>query len=694
MTLYANRFPSSAGWLFGLASFLVACGGGNGGGDQSPVTPPDASMPVTPPDASMPVTPPDASLPVRPTSPTALAAQSQGSYVWLSWTPPAIPLSGYTVYRGRGGDCQNLESVIVAGSPTAVGTSDDLNDYVDPDDPNGGTLAWKEYTYCYRVSASGVGGEGPRSAAALVTAVWPNYSMENLVNFAADSASASEIVLSWDALGDGGGIASYNVYRCLVPPDDAQNTCATNGVMGSDWIGWVPPSDSARLRYADSVSAAAGSTARYAVGAQRAGVDAGWVYFDVVANAAPRFPDGAAVGDLVFVQGQTITPLRLPQAVGGDDGYDISFQPTLPTGLEFDSQTSVLSGTPTNSAAKETHTMLTHDGDSYLDVSKDADTLEFTVTVLASDGGGAEVSSAPSSPTALVAQASPVSVRLSWSAPATPLSGYTVYGGDRDCAGMTEQMVGPVGPTETTVQIDVTTDATYCYQVSAKNDFGEGPRSATAVVTATDAKMPVGLMAASASRSEIVLNWNAPADDGGGPLGGYNVYRCTDDDDEADGITCRSSGVGQDDWIAWVLPSDDLRWVDGISTPGTTAKYVVAAERNRWGSPWAYLDIVANAAPRFPAGAAVGDLVFVQGQAITPLRLPQAVGGDDGYDISFQPTLPAGLEFDSQTSVLSGTPESMSERTVYTLLAHDGDGDTTDGDADSLDFSIAVTAAQ
>ena len=107
-----------------------------------------------------------------------------------------------------------------------------------------------------------------------------------------------------------------------------------------------------------------------------------------------------------------------------------------------------------------------------------------------------------------------------------------------------------------------------------------------------------------------------------------------------------------------------------------------------------------NPAPRFPAGASIGDLVFVVGTAIEPVTLPRAEGSDindqlnggELSDYSFDPPdLPRGLIFDRFTRIISGTPTRRIGRTNYTLWAHDDDGDYSIGDAASLHFTIEVT---
>ena len=661
--------------LFAPALLLAACGGG-GGGPQAAAPPAGGQPPAM------------SSLAAGP--PTALAARADSLSALLAWEPPAAPLSGYTVYRGDGDGCENLAALPMAVAPTASTAIDTV-----PGAGLGGTLTAGD-TYCYRVSASNGAGEGARSATAVVTVENPGAP----TGLAVVSASAQEIVLAWGAPGAGAGggpLDGYNVFRC------AGQACSPL----SESHAWVPLADGERYRDGDVT---ARTVYRYAVGAARLDTRGDWSNeVSAAANAAPGFPDAAAIGALVFVAGAAIASLRLPRASGGDvdpsfnDGAlsDYSLDPALPGGLVFDRFTGVLSGTPVSASSATEYTLWAHDDDS--DYGRaDAATVTLTLTIRVAAGSDPAVSAPPMSPAALAAWANPARVRLAWEPPASPLSGYTVYRSAGDgCEGLAALPMA-VASTATMAEDTVASGGlvagdTYCYRVAASNGAGEGARSATAAVTVTAVDSPTNVAVASASAQEIVLTWDPPDDDGGGPVERYNVYRCTRDP----GSACADSNVEVQvgDRIGSVDPPL-TRYVDPVSTAaGTVFTYVVAAERLGWGSNWEYLrNVVANAAPGFPEGAAIGELVFVAGAAIAPLRLPRASGGDidasinDGAlsDYSFDPpALPDGLAFDRLTGVLSGTPVGSSA-TEYTLWAHDDDDDYTPGDADSLSFTITV----
>ena len=110
----------------------------------------------------------------------------------------------------------------------------------------------------------------------------------------------------------------------------------------------------------------------------------------------------------------------------------------------------------------------------------------------------------------------------------------------------------------------------------------------------------------------------------------------------------------------------------------------------------------AAAGPRFAEDAGIGDLVFTAGEAMEPIALPRAMGGDidetlnggELSDYSFDPVdLPPGLEFDRFTRVMRGTPTQALEKTDYTYWVHDDDEDNSRADSDSLGFTITILAA-
>ena len=86
--------------------------------------------------------------------------------------------------------------------------------------------------------------------------------------------------------------------------------------------------------------------------------------------------------------------------------------------------------------------------------------------------------------------------------------------------------------------------------------------------------------------------------------------------------------------------------------------------------------------------ARIADLLLKTNQAVAPLALPEATGGDGELTYALSPELPAGLRFDPATRVLSGAPtQPAAERTFeYTAT----DSDATEPDMAMLTFTIEV----
>ncbi|MHC4341210.1 MAG: CHRD domain-containing protein [Planctomycetota bacterium] len=118
-----------------------------------------------------------------------------------------------------------------------------------------------------------------------------------------------------------------------------------------------------------------------------------------------------------------------------------------------------------------------------------------------------------------------------------------------------------------------------------------------------------------------------------------------------------------------------------VVSPATV--YTVTAS-NAAGDTSAMVNITVNAAP--PANLSYTTPVnYVTGAAITPNQ-PTSTGGPiDSYAIT--PTLPAGLNFNTSTGIISGTPTATSAAKDYTVTATN-----TAGDADAT-VNISVSAS-
>ncbi len=83
----------------------------------------------------------------------------------------------------------------------------------------------------------------------------------------------------------------------------------------------------------------------------------------------------------------------------------------------------------------------------------------------------------------------------------------------------------------------------------------------------------------------------------------------------------------------------------------------------------------------------VENQTYVMGRNISPLTLPEVVGGITPVNYSLAPSLPDGLLFDASSRQLTGTPSSVTPPQIFTYTATDSRGLTG-----QLNFSIGVIA--
>ena len=80
---------------------------------------------------------------------------------------------------------------------------------------------------------------------------------------------------------------------------------------------------------------------------------------------------------------------------------------------------------------------------------------------------------------------------------------------------------------------------------------------------------------------------------------------------------------------------------------------------------------------------------------ITPLTLPEAMGGNGALTYTLEGALPAGLTFDgaARPPTITGTPTSTTTVPLYRYVVNDADDDMTAGDTAGLSLSIMVNLA-
>ena len=171
----------------------------------------------------------------------------------------------------------------------------------------------------------------------------------------------------------------------------------------------------------------------------------------------------------------------------------------------------------------------------------------------------------PAAPT-VSAFAAATSIDLNWNVPAdggATITSYEVY---RGATSWTATLYGTVVGATSFADLSVSSGETWWYQVAAVNSAGVGPRSNEVSATVPVPQPPpippsAPGLSALAGNGSVTLSWTAPTDDGGGLVGGYEIYRGT--------------SAGGEILVATV--GNVLTWKNTGLTNGTTYWYQVAA---------------------------------------------------------------------------------------------------------------------
>jgi predicted phage tail protein len=199
-------------------------------------------------------------------------------------------------------------------------------------------------------------------------------------------------------------------------------------------------------------------------------------------------------------------------------------------------------------------------GNTYVYVVKAVNTLGSSP---ASNSATGSPGVAPGPPTGFIATGHRNQITLNWTAPVGGgVSNYLVYRGTTAGGEGTTPIATVTGITYE--DDNVVAGTPYYYKVKANNSHGQSTfteeRSATATPS-TAPSAPLSLVA-TPGPDKITLTWTAPADNGGSPITGYQIWR--------------STGTGAASQLATVGASTRI-YNDTSGTEGTNYTYYVKA---------------------------------------------------------------------------------------------------------------------
>ncbi|MCY4153705.1 MAG: TonB-dependent receptor [Gammaproteobacteria bacterium] len=449
-------------------------------------------------------------------------------------------------------------------------------------------------------------------------------------------------------------MSGYNIYRC----NEGGSRCTPT------WIHWV---NGRTTSYRDDGTAVvdpdgeggepgapigftSGANYRYAVLAQRAGVDSPWSNQVTTRQEAPR-PSGGGGGGSggsseetrpVRPVGLTVTAvttesisLRWQPSPNGEDGsvYDI-YRCTVPDGAS------------TCDPYNDLWLARLQDTNTYNDTEIVAgETYRYQVAAGRSSGrenlSGAITVATQTSPVATpaptdlaVIDTGERSVSLSWTLPADdgrgPIQSIHIYRCDversPDCSEFLHAASRNPALTEYRDN-DVEPATTYRYAVASYRSAQEASPWSNQVAASTQSPVPAaptGLTVTATSETEIALSWTAPE----GVVEAYNIFRCVQ----------REQGCTPE-WYKWLDGGRTTTFTDTDLTAGAEYRYAVEAIRynrstspwSEWKSPWSdQVTATASAAPVIVQAPAPTELAVVSATD-TAISLSWTAPADDGH---------------------------------------------------------------
>ena len=358
------------------------------------------------------------------------------------------------------------------------------------------------------------------------------------------------------------------------------------------------------------------------------------------------FPDH--IVDQLYPRTRPISPLILPEAVGGDAPITYSLTPALPEGLRFDSSTRTLSGTPTEVTPPTSFTYTA------TDANGDQDALSFSVEVYSTVAFTESIDDQfyprtyPILPLILPEAVGGISPIIYLLTPTLP-EGLRFDSSTRILDGT---------PTEAMALTSFTYVAT---DANGDQDTLNFSMEIYSVVEFT-----AGIEDQSYPRTNPISPLILPE-----AFGGYTPITYSLTPALPEGLRFDSS----------------IRTLSGIPTevtPPTSFTYTATDANGDQGG----LNFSMEVYSEVKFGARIEDQAYPRMHPIPPLVLPEASSRHTPITYSLAPALPTGLRLDVPTRTLSGIPTEVTPPTAFTYTATDANGDQ-----DTLSFSIEVYSA-
>ena len=331
----------------------------------------------------------------------------------------------------------------------------------------------------------------------------------------------------------------------------------------------------------------------------------------------------------IYTKDAVISPNDSPINSGGAvTSYAIS--PALPAGISFNTSTGVISGTPTALATV------------------------YTYTVTASNSGGSATAAV-----ALTVNDALPAFTYAFTAP-TYTRGTAIANNDPTSTGgaiisysISPALSAGLSFNTSTGRISGTPTViagSIAYTINATNSGGTTPATVTIIVndippTSLSYAFPTPTYTRGSS-----ITTNTPTVTGGGPITSYTVSPAL------------PAGLSISATTGLITGASTV-----VATPGSN--YTITAA-NSGGSTTAVVNITVADAPPGSISYSSNPAVYNKTIAITSNTPTVSSGGGTIISYSITPTLPAGLSFDTNTGIISGTPTATATQANYTVTGN------------------------